>query len=157
MIQKDIGAIEQFSVQRNSSMSVQDELMKNLEGIDLDLTGTKSLEHSINYIKMMSTNFPPLILSRPQIEGCLEQTREVVIHLKMIQWGIYGLGTFTSGQFLANHHHMLGPYFGDSYGNEWPKIPLHKEPKKLENDFNQLLTDITFLAYKHPPSSLFNN
>ena len=28
-------------------------------------------------------------------------------------------------------------------GNEWPHIPLHKEPSKLEEKFNHLLTGIT--------------
>ena len=39
----------------------------------------------------------------------------------------------------------MGSYFADVFENEWPGIPLHKEPNQLENDFNQLLMDITFL------------
>ena len=39
---------------------------------------------------------------------------------------------------------MLGPYFGDIDGNEWPHIPLHKDPSSLAEDFNQMLTNLTF-------------
>ena len=58
---------------------------------------------------------------------------------------MYGLGAAGSGVYLANHHSKLGPYFGDIDGNEWPHTPLHKEPTSLEEDFNQLLTNITFV------------
>ena len=75
----------------------------------------------------------------------LEDIREVVIRLKMIEWGIHGLGGASAGLFLAYHHLKLGPYFGDVDGNEWPYIPLHKEPTNLEYSFNQLLTNITFV------------
>ena len=74
----------------------------------------------------------------------LEDIREVVIRLKMIEWGIHGLGGASAGLFLAYHHLKLGPYFGDVDGNEWPYIPLHKEPTNLEYNFNQLLSNITF-------------
>ena len=60
-------------------------------------------------------------------------------------WEIHDLGAASAGVFLAYHHSMLGSYFGDMDGNEWPHVPLHKEPTSLEDDFNQLLTHITFL------------
>jgi hypothetical protein len=62
----------------------------------------------------------------------------------MIEWGMHGLGGASAGLILAYHHDMLGPYFGDIAGNEWPHTPLHKPPKSLENDFHQLLANITF-------------
>ena len=45
----------------------------------------------------------------------------------------------------------------DIDGNEWPHIPLHRQPTTLENDVNQLLTDITFSCIKiqDPTSSVF--
>merc|ERR1712208_3127 len=58
---------------------------------------------------------------------------------------MHGPGAAGAGVFLAYHHSMLGPYFGDIDGNEWPHIPLHKKPTSLEDDFNQLLTNITFV------------
>ena len=63
----------------------------------------------------------------------------------MIEWGLYDLGSASAGLFLVHHHSILGPYFGDIDGNEWPHIPLHKEPMSLQNGFNQLLTNITFV------------
>ena len=79
------------------------------------------------------------------IIGCLKATREVVIRLKMMQWGIFGLGTASAGLYLANNFLNLGKYFGDTTGSNWPHVPLHNEPTALENDFNQLLENITLV------------
>ena len=57
---------------------------------------------------------------------------------------IFCKGGASAGLFLVYHHEILGPYFGDGAGNEWPHIPLHKKPSTLENDFNHLLMNITF-------------
>ena len=59
----------------------------------------------------------------------------------MLEWG---LGDSSAGLFLAYHHEMLGSYFSDVDGNEWPHMPMHRKPTNLEDDFNQLLTNITF-------------
>ena len=83
-------------------------------------------------------------MSCTEIEGCLEGTREIAIRLKMIQLGFYNLRSVGAGSFLVHHHDMLGPYFGDVNGNEWPHIPLHNEPTPLENSFNEILMKITF-------------
>ena len=79
-----------------------------------------------------------------EIDGCLEGKRELVIRLDMLKRGMYGMEKASAGLFLAYHHSLLGPYFGDIYGNEWPHIPLQKKPTSLEHNFNQLLTSITF-------------
>ena len=50
-----------------------------------------------------------------------------------------------AGLFLAKHYAMLGPYFGDLDIQNWPHVPLHKEPTSLEEDFHKLLTNFTFL------------
>ena len=84
-------------------------------------------------------------LSCSKVVGCLERMREVVIRLKMITWGLYGLSQVPAGMLLANHNAMLGPYFGDLGGTNWPHIPLHKKPTKLEEDFHHLLTNITYV------------
>ena len=78
-------------------------------------------------------------------KNCLEGTREVVIRLKMMQWGIFGLGGAAGGLILAHHYANLGPYFGGTKENIWPHIPLHKEPTSLEESFNQLLANITYV------------
>ena len=49
-----------------------------------------------------------------------------------------------AGLFLANHYTMVGPYFGDVDMQNWPHVPLHKEPTALEEDLHQLLTNFTF-------------
>ena len=64
---------------------------------------------------------------------------QLIIRLKMMEWGLAGS---TAGLFLAFHHNLLGSYFGDSDGNEWPHVPLHRNPTDLENEFNQVLTNI---------------
>ena len=144
VIRESIDDIEIFSVNRNGNMSIQTELEQILEDIALGPRPAKGFEHAIAYIKNVSS---PSNHSLPcsEIKGCLEGTREVVIRLKMINWGMHGLGAASAGVFLAYHHSMLGPYFGDIDGNEWPHIPLHKEPTSLEDDFNKLLTNITFV------------
>ena len=63
----------------------------------------------------------------------------------MIEWGLYGYSASGAGVFLAEHHSKLGSYYGDVNGNEWPHTPLHKRPTSLEEDFNKLLTNITFV------------
>ena len=103
----------------------------------------KGLEHAITYMKnkLLSSN-----LTIPCLETgeCLEATRKLVIGLKMVEWGLHSQEATTAGSYLAYHHLMLGPYFGDVDGNEWPHIPLYKEPTPLENNFNQVLMDIAF-------------
>ena len=62
----------------------------------------------------------------------------------MIEWGHLGHYNFTSGSYFAHHYRILGPYFGDFAGNEWPHTPLHKDPISLADDFNHLLMNFTF-------------
>ena len=76
---------------------------------------------------------------------CLEVTREVVIRLKMIEWGLFGLGSASAGLYVAEHFLKLGPYFGDLGGSNWPHIPFRKKQTSLEEEFNELLTDLTFV------------
>ena len=108
----------------------------------------KGLEHAITYMKnkLLSSN-----LTIPCLETgeCLEATRKLVIGLKMVEWGVHSQEETTAGSYLAYHHLMLGPYFGDVDGNEWPHIPLYKEPTSLEHQFNELLTNITFEMSNH--------
>ena len=76
---------------------------------------------------------------------CLEVTREVVIRLKMIEWGLFGLGSASAGLYVAEYFLKLGPYFGDLGGSNWPHIPFHRKQTSLEEEFNRLLTNITFV------------
>jgi len=140
-IQESMSNIEIFTVSRSEKISI--ELEKILDDIELDPRATNRLEYAIANIRNVSSTSNESFSCIDTV-GCLEETREVLIRLKMIEWGLYDLGGASAGLFLAYHHSMLGPYFGDIDGNEWPRIPLHKKPTTLENDFNQLLTNITF-------------
>ena len=75
--------------------------------------------------------------------GCYETTRKIVLQLKMIEWGIYGLGDGTAGMFLANHYSTLGPHFGNKFGHDWPHSPLLEKPSHLELAFHQIMMQIT--------------
>ena len=76
---------------------------------------------------------------------CLEVTREVVIRLKMIEWGLFGLGSASTGLYVAEYFLKLGPYFGDLGGSNWPNIPFHMKQTSLEEEFNELLTNMAFV------------
>ena len=74
---------------------------------------------------------------------CHETTRRILLQLMMIKWGLFGLGDGTAGTFLANHYSILGPYFGNTNGNDWPHSPFVNEPTPLELDFNEKMMKIT--------------
>ena len=76
---------------------------------------------------------------------CLEVTREVVIRLKMIEWGLFGLGSASTGLYVAEYFLKLGPYFGDLGGSNWPHIPFNMKQTSLEEEFNELLTNMAFV------------
>ena len=90
VIQENMEHIERFSV-NHKNMSIQMELEQILEDVDT----AKGLTHAIAYIKKhsMNSNLPFSCLG---IDGCLKATREVIIRLKMIDGGIFGLGTQSS-------------------------------------------------------------
>ena len=136
--------IEAYSIhQIGSSSFIQADFDHILADIEFQPSPRKAFFKVINFIKL---EFGVLTqtFSCKEIEGCLETTREVIIRLKMIQLGLYGLGQMSAGLLLAHHNTILGPYFGDIGGTNWPHIPLHMKPTALEEDFHQLLTNITF-------------
>ena len=143
-IHHNFKAIESYSVNSIGAMSIQAELDQILEDVEFEPNPWRGLERALTFIKNVSLSSTQTG-SCFEIEGCLEITREVIVRLKMIQWGLYGLGQTSAGLYLANHNTMMGPYFGDIGGTNWPHIPLHKKPTALEEDFNQLLTNITFV------------
>ena len=63
----------------------------------------------------------------------------------MIEWGLFGLGSASAGLYVAEYFLKLGPYFGDLGGSNWPHIPFHRKQTSLEEEFNGLLTNITFV------------
>ena len=76
----------------------------------------------------------------------LEDTREILVRLKMLEWGLFGLGQSTAGLFLAHHYSKMGLYFGDQKGNTWPHFPLQKSPSLLEKTFDDILMNLTYIV-----------
>ena len=97
---------------------------------------------SIEYIKNTSS-VSQHVVSCLETSDCLETKREVVVRLKMIEWGLLGLGEATAGLYLAFHYGKLGPYFGNKDTNLWPHNPLSKNATELELALNELFMDIT--------------
>ena len=48
----------------------------------------------------------------------------------MLGWGIFGISQSPAGMFLAFHHSILGPYYGD---NEGRVVRVLIETKAVEN------------------------
>ena len=48
----------------------------------------------------------------------------------MLGWGIFGISQSPAGMFLAFHHSILGPYYGDNEGRV-VRVPI--ETKAAEN------------------------
>ena len=62
----------------------------------------------------------------------------------VLGWGIFGISQSPAGMFLAFHHSILGPYFGDDEGIlQWPHNPLNNTPSALEVTFNDKMMEIT--------------
>ena len=96
VIQEHIGNIELYSANHNREMLIQTELEQILENIQLDPNTAQGLESAIAYIEKESLTSNQT-LTCIEIDGCLEVKREVLIRLKMIEWGIYGLGAASAG------------------------------------------------------------
>ena len=137
MIQKNLKEIELFSIFHKGEISIGTKLEQILHNLDI-----KTLDHAIAHIKNVSSS-SNYSLTCSEVEGCLEGARELVIRLNMLKQGMYVLEKATAGLFLAYHHSLVGPYYGDIGGNEWPHIPLHEKPTSLEYDFDKLLASIT--------------
>ena len=102
---------------------------------------SRAVEAAVNQIKHMDTgNFTAAMLCN---ENCLERSRNIVIQLKLIEWGYYGTAEATGGLYLAYHAQKLGNYFKNSYQNQWPYNPLHDQPNALEIKLNELLKKMT--------------
>ena len=143
IIRGNINDIRTFAFNLNGATSIQTKFDKILSNSNLDTDPKIRLELAIAHIKNVSSTLTEST-SCFEIQGCLERTREVILRLKLVEWGDPGRRASTAGLFFAYHHGMLGPYFGDLEGNAWPHIPLHKDPISLANDFNKLLMDLTF-------------
>ena len=76
--------------------------------------------------------------------GCSKLLRRYVMQVVMLGWGIFGISQSPAGMFLAFHHSILGPYYGDNERIlQWPHSPLNVTPMALETTFNDKMVEIT--------------
>ena len=102
---------------------------------------SRALETAVNQIKhMQNDNLTSLMLCQ---EDCLAKLRNIIMQLKLIEWGYYGTADATGGLYLAYHAQKIGNYFKNSMNNYWPYYPLHDEPNDLEIKLNQCLMKMT--------------
>jgi hypothetical protein len=127
----------------NSSMKIQNQLGQIMEDVNLNPSLSDGLDIALIFFKKGASFFTN-DESCSQIADCRKTVREVLVQLKMIEWGFYGLGESSAGMFLAYHYFTLGPYFGNFYDHNWPHIPFQNPPTTIETMFNQKMKEITF-------------
>lgn len=115
MIDENVPHIEIFALHHNKEMSIQVQLEQEVESVITFPDTSLGLQQAINYIKSVSYEHNP-IYSCYDTADCFEVTREIVVRLKMIEWGLFGLGEATAGLYLAYHFSKIGPYFGEGVG-----------------------------------------
>ena len=115
-----------------------------LEDVVLSPKDSDGLESSVLFFKKASSDYTnSSAIACTETQGCQKIVRDVILQLKVIEWGIYGLGESSAGMFLAFHHASIGPFYGNDDGDSWPNSPLNTPPTQLELDFNTLMMKIT--------------
>ena len=130
------------SIHQYSNMTIQAQLGQLMEDVELNPFSSVALEKAINYIKKESSSFTSES-SCLQQSHCRQVIRKIILQLKMIEWGLFGLGESTAGMYLANYFTQIGPYFGNINENDWPHTPFHEEPTNLEMNFNEHMMKTT--------------
>ena len=141
----DSALIQVYAVYHDRDLTMQVELEQDLEKYSIKDDPSVALEYAISKIEAVSA-FNTHFTECDKQENCTRDTREVVVRLKMIEWGIYGMGEATAGTYLAYFYSKLGPYFGNDdpeKTNKWPHIPLSQKPTELEENLNELFVKIT--------------
>ena len=140
-IKGSMGSIKRFVDLGRTNWSVHDHLEHILEATDFDWDATKGLENAISYINSVSLTSNQSE-SNCESQHCLEGTREVVLRLKIIDWNkkrdcecriIFSIPSSSARPILWYRNKK----------RDW--IPLNKEPTTLENNFNQLLANISYV------------
>ena len=76
-----------------------------MKEIDIESDFKTNIRVAIAHFKNVSL---PSTLSCFEINRCLEIVREVILRLKLIEWGGLGHKVSNAGVFLSFHHSMLG-------------------------------------------------
>ena len=106
-IKDSIDIIQLFAVEILKGKSIKIEFQKILNVINAEHDIKSHIKLAIAHIRnetMSSTES----LSCSEIDGCLENIREVILRLKLIELGGFGPTVSNAGLFLAFHHNMLG-------------------------------------------------
>ena len=70
-----------------------------LEDVELSPKDSDGLESSILFFKKASSDYTNASAEACTVtHGCQQIVRDVVLQLKVIEWGIYGLGESTAGK-----------------------------------------------------------
>ena len=89
----------------------------SLEGFDHHEEGhnSRALETAVSQIKHMQNGH--LTSSMLCQEDRLAKLRNIIMQLKLIEWGYYGTAEATGGLYLAYHAQNIGNYFKNSMNN----------------------------------------
>lgn len=135
--------VEKFAVnQYNSTLSAEIQIGQALEDAHKTASSSNGLTLAVAYIRDHSGSAVPEDACS-LLPGCLNTVRRILLQLKMIDLGIFGLADSLPGAFLAYHYSTIGPYFGTKNGHEWPQNPLGKDPTLLEKKLNKQLQEMT--------------
>ena len=112
VVKENFDAIESFASNLNLETSIKIEFKKIQNKMDLEDDSKARLKFAIAHIKNAVIS-PTNLQNCFEDAECLKRIREIVLQLKSIEWGILGHRVSNIGSFIANHHSVLGPYFGD--------------------------------------------
>ena len=104
-IKDNTDTIQLFALSIFRGLSIKTEFDKVLKDIDIEDDFKMNIKVAIAHFEKVSL---PSTLSCLEINRCLEIMREVILRLKLIEWGGLGHKVSNAGVFLAFHHNMLG-------------------------------------------------
>ena len=104
-IKDNTDTIQLFALNIFRGRSIKTEFDKILKDIDIENDFKMNIKVAIAHFEKVSL---PSTLSCFKINRCLEIVREVILRLKLIEWGVLGHKVSNAGVFLAFHHNMLG-------------------------------------------------
>ena len=138
-----LAAMEDIAKIAKDEQYLPNDIWLSLEEFDHHEEGhnSRALETAVKQIQLIGGG--NLTLDVLCQENCIERLRNIIIQLKLIEWGYYGTAEATGGLYLAYHAKKIGNYFKNSIDNKWPYNPLHNEPNLLEIKLNELLVKAT--------------